>query len=120
MRAWAIIYTIVFLIFGIVGFIPQFHVNGRLFALFEENAALNILYLLTGGFALWVSLMSRRWMRLYFQVVGIIYGIIAIGGFALLDREVLFFLANNSNNTWFAVCVAVIALILGFSLGAKK
>ncbi|MCP5470110.1 MAG: DUF4383 domain-containing protein [Chlamydiales bacterium] len=120
MRFWAVIFAVVFLIFGFLGFNSNWLIDGKLFGLFVVNLWLNILYLFVGGFAVLICFTSRNSMRLYFQVVGIIFGLIAIGGFILLDREMLFFLANNSNNTWFSVCVAVIALILGFSVGAKK
>ena len=120
MRTWAIIFGIFFLLLGILGFIPAWFVQGLLLSLFETGMWLNILYLVTGVFGLFVSLFSRRVMRLYFQAFGIFYAIIGIGGFIFLHREKLFFLANNSNNTWLSILTAAIALILGFGYRSKN
>lgn len=120
MRTWAVIYGIVFLTLGILGFIPVWFVEGLLLSLFEVNMWLNILYLATGALGLFSTLFRREATRLYFQVVGIVYTILAIGSFVFLDRKMLFLLANNNNNTWLSIVAGAIALILGFGYRRKN
>ena len=117
MRAFAFIFGIMFLLIGIAGFVPDIVPNDRLAEIFRVNLWLNMLHVASGVFAFIVGLMGRTSTRFYFQLVGILYGILAILGFVYAERDILGIFASNSPDTWFHVIMAIAALILGY--GAK-
>ena len=53
--------------------------------------------------------------QLFFQVFGIIYGLVAILGFIAGDRLIMGTIANNLADAWFHLIVAAVSLYLGFS-----
>jgi Domain of unknown function (DUF4383) len=111
----ATIFGAAFLIAGLLGFIPAAAPNGMLFGILHINAAHNIVHLLTGAVALFAAYSGVRASQLFFQVFGIIYGLVAILGFMAGDRHILGIIANNLADAWFHVIVAAVSLYLGFA-----
>lgn len=105
---------IVFLIIGILGFIPTASPHGMLFGLFYINPLHNIVHLLTGGIGLWVGGKNEDSAILFFQVIGIIYAIVAILGFIYKQGAIFGILANNHADAWLHLVIAVGAIYLGF------
>ncbi len=97
---------------GVVGFIPPLTRNQLLFNLFQIGSIHNIFYLLMGLFALSASA-SAVYAKLYFKILGIIFALIAILGFALNGN--LGFLQVNLADSFFHLIVAIIALYLGYT-----
>lgn len=114
MRPFAIIFGIIFLVIGIGGFIPSFVSENHLFATFRVNIWLNILHTASGLIGLGVGFGTIRASTLYFQIIGIVYSILAILGFIYGDKAIFGIFASNDPNTWIHVILAVAALILGF------
>lgn len=110
----AVIFGVVFLVIGILGFIPQALVGQNLFGLFHVNAAHNIVHLMSGIVALWCGLSSERASRIYFQVFGIVYGIVALLGIYYQNQDILGVVANNVHDIWLHAVIAAVALYLGF------
>lgn len=115
----ALSFGIVFTLLGIMGFIPYFSSEDLLFNLFKINIAINLIHILTGIIGLWVMSIQKYFTRLYFQVVGFVYALLAVLGFVYGDSSILGFIGNNAFMTWFHVIAAVIALILGFGTNNK-
>lgn len=114
LKTSAIIFGIVMLIVGILGFIPQFTPHGLLFGLFHVNAEHNWIHILTGIVSILCGLTSEHASRLYFQIFGIIYALVAILGFFYGDRPILGLIANNLADAVLHVIIAIFALYLGF------
>ena len=112
MRSWSVLYGIVFLALGILGFFPTQYLGQFLLGLFDANMWYNILYLITGGFGLLAAILPRPFIRLYLQVVGIIYTVLGVGG--MLFKGIHFPMAMH-NNTWLLIIAGIIALIVGFA-----
>lgn len=110
----AITFGVILIVIGILGFVPQVMENGNLFGLFHVNTAHNIVHLLSGLVALWCGLNSEHASRIYFQVFGIIYGIVALLGLYYQDRNILGVIANNVHDIWLHALISLVALYLGF------
>ena len=86
-----------------------------LFGVLHVNAAHNVVHLITGAVALLAAYKGVRASELFFQVFGIIYGLVAILGFIAGNRLIMGMIANNLADAWFHLIVAAVSLYLGFS-----
>lgn len=112
----AMAFGIIFILVGLLGFVSAVTPEGRLLGYFEVNAAHNLVHIVTGVIALVVGLASEKAARLFFQVFGIIYALVAVLGFAMGNQPLLGIVANNAADTWLHVLIAVISLYLGFGM----
>ena len=108
----ATIVGIAFIICGISGYIPSLSTNGLLFGVFLVDPIHSIADIIIGVIAL-VSAFRYKMDRLFFQIFGILFGILAIAGFVWKGN--LFFTTVNMSDTILHLVIAVIFLILGFS-----
>ena len=111
----AIIFGAAFLLAGLLGFIPAASPNGMLLGVLHVNAAHNIVHLITGVVALLAAYTGFRASQLFFQVFGIIYGLVALLGFMAGDRHIVGLIVNNLADAWFHLIVAAVSLYLGFA-----
>lgn len=118
MRTFAFIFGIIFLAFGIGGFIPVLVEEGLFLKVFRVNAWLNCLHIASGIYALIAASWDEKSSMKYFRFIGVLYAIVALSGFAYGDREIYRFFASNAPDTWFHVIASVAALILGY--GSKS
>lgn len=107
---------VVFLALGALSFVPAVTHDGTLFNLLAVNQATSIVYLLTGAVALWAGWTSTYASRMYFQVSGVVYGVLAIMGFFAANGEILNVIANNQTSTLFHTVIAVASLGIGFAM----
>jgi hypothetical protein len=114
MKKIAIIFGSLFVLTGILGFVPAATPDGHLFGLFHVNAFHNMVHLITGAIAIAVGLMSDRAAIYYFRTFGIVYGLVAIMGF-MRPNEMILGMAHNMADAWLHALVAVVSLMLGFS-----
>jgi len=114
LKTLAIIFGIVFLLVGILGFIPLFTPGGHLLGLFHVNTAHNIVHLLTGALALFCGMVSGRASKLFFQIFGVVYLLVALLGLYYQDQAILGIIANNVHDIWLHFAIAFVALYLGF------
>ncbi|MBP7075013.1 MAG: DUF4383 domain-containing protein [Rhabdochlamydiaceae bacterium] len=104
----------IFIIIGILGFIPGITEEGLLFGVFEVNAQHNFIYLLTGFIALIMSRKNQKITRYFFQIAGVVYLGIALLGFGHGDQPILGTIANNPADSWFNLIVSIVMLYIGF------
>jgi Domain of unknown function (DUF4383) len=115
LKTAAIIFGIVFLLVGVLGFVPGITTTGQmLLGIFHVNAVHNIVHLLSGAVALITGLTSMAAARMYFRVFGIVYALVAILGFFIGNGLLLGLISNNMADTWLHVLIALVALALGF------
>jgi hypothetical protein len=114
LKKCAMIFGIVMLAVGVLGFVPGVSVHDHLFGIFHINAAHNVVHLLTGIVAVGVSLASEKASRRFFQIFGFVYGLVAILGMVSGDRPVLGLIANNMADVWLHILIAAGSLALGF------
>ena len=106
---------IIFVLVGILGFVPALTPDGLLLTIFEVDAVHNIIHLVTGIIAV-MAAKSMDGSKKFLQVFGVVYALVAILGFFGPSHDVLG-VASNPADTWLHVVVAVIFLYLGFSGG---
>lgn len=103
------------LIIGVLGFVPGVtNDNNLVLGLFKVDALHNLVHIVTGILALYAGLTSAAASRMYFQIFGVVYSLVAILGFVYSDGKLLGLMANNLADTWLHVVIAVLALYLGF------
>ena len=110
----AILFGVVFLLVGILGFVPAVTKDQMLLGIFHVNAAHNCVHLLSGVVALLAGMTSLGAARMYFRIFGLVYGLVAVMGFFVGDGMLLGLISNNTADTWLHVGIAAVSLILGF------
>ena len=123
-RTFALLFGIVFLAVGILGFgvVPQvlegkagsgLEVEGHLFGLFHVNGIHNIVHLL---FGLWGLVASRSLAGAvgYFRVVAIVYALLAIIGLIPQTADGFGRVPLGGNDVWLHAALAVVAAYFGW------
>ena len=116
LKNMANVFGVVFLLIGILGFVPGITSNGMLLGIFHVDAIHNIVHLLSGAVALYVGMTSASASKTYFQVFGVVYALVAILGFVDYGSDKLIgLMAINPADTYLHVVIALVALYLGFA-----
>ena len=113
-KTMAVLFGVVFLLIGILGFVPAVTKDEMLLGIFHVNAAHNVVHLLSGAVALFCGMNSVSASRMYFRIFGVVYGLVAVMGFFVGDGMLLGMISNNTAVTWLHVAIAAVSLILGF------
>lgn len=100
---------------GVLGFVPSASPGGLLLGLFQVDTLHNIVHLVTGLLALTAasSIVPEFTTRRFFQIFGVIYGIVALLGL-FQPGPVLGMMANNTADTVLHIVIALVSLYLGF------
>jgi len=113
-QSLAKIFGYVLIAVGILGFVPGITSDaGNLLGIFHVDTLHNIIHLLTGVLALLAARGTGEYVRLYFQVFGVVYAIVAVAGFLQGDTVLGLFGVNTADNLLHIV-IAAIALYAGF------
>ena len=109
----ATVFGAVFVVVGILGFVPAFTPDGHLLGIFEVNGVHNIIHLVSGVAALALSRTHKN-ARLYFQVFGIVYGLVTLLGVFYGDNDLLGIVAHNVADIFLHLIITTAALYFGF------
>jgi hypothetical protein len=116
-RSFALVLGIVFVLIGILGFVPVFVPGGALLGIFGVNALHNVVHLLFGVVGIAAALTG--WPRIYNQVAGIVYFLIGILGFipALVPHGLLLGLVDvNVADNILHLVIGAAAVYVGFAI----
>lgn len=119
----AMVFGVVFLLAGILGFIPAAapqHSDGMryLLGLFMTGGVENVIHLLSGATALAAAFNSERLAQLWFRVLGVVYAVVTVVGFAQKDTVLGIFDVNTADN-FLHLLLAVVILAIGFGLKSE-
>ncbi len=110
-------FGIIFIVIGVLGFIPGLTKDGMLLGIFQVDAVHNVIHLLSGIVAL-LCAGSMSNAKTYFKIIGVVYALVTILGFVGSGSVLGFIMVNIADNI-LHLLIAVIALVLGFG-GPKK
>lgn len=110
-KIFAFLFGVGFLTLGLMGYMPEHVVDGNLFGYFYVDDIRNIVHVVTGILALLASF-SNSGSRLFFQLAGLLYGLVTVLGFVFAGD--LFITHVNMADNILNLATAVIALYLGF------
>src|SRR5437867_9009906 len=120
-KAAAILVGLIFLLIGIVGFVPAITpANGMLLGIFHVNTAHNIVHLASGIVFLLCGMAGTGPSQTFFRIFGIIFGVVALLGFFYVVNAQLGIVANNTAETGLYVVLAVVMLFFGFSPSVSR
>lgn len=116
----ALIYGVVFVLIGLAGFVPALTPDDSnsmplLFGLFMVGVLHNSIHLGSGLVALAAS-KKAEWARMYFQIFGLVYALVAIIGFIQKDTVLGLFHVNLADNL---LHLFLAVSMLGIGFGAK-
>jgi hypothetical protein len=108
------LFGIVFVLVGILGFVPGITTDNHLLGIFEVDVLHNIIHLATGLIAFWAaSTMANS--RLFFKLFGVIYALVTILGFMMGGSILGLFMVNAADN-FLHLVIALVALYAGFMM----
>lgn len=118
LKLLAILFGLIMIVIGILGFLPDFTPNGNLFGIFSVNPMHNMVHLVTGLAALVCGLSNAFASKVFFILFGLVYGAVAIMGFMHGDG-LLYGMAINQAGNWLHVAISLFSLYVGFFVKNK-
>jgi hypothetical protein len=120
-KTMAVLFGVVLLVVGILGFVPAVTKDQMLLGIFHVNTAHNAIHLLSGIAALICGMTGVGASRMFFRIFGLVYAAVAIMGFLNPgDTMLLGLVANNTADTWLHVGIAAVSLLLGFAPASRE
>ena len=115
-KSVAILFGIVFIAVGILGFVPGATTDQMLLGIFHVNPAHNAVHILTGVVALLAGMAGAGGAKMFFRIFGLVYALVAVLGLMHLgqDTMLLGLISNNDADTYLHIGIAVVSLLLGF------
>ena len=115
-KTMAVLFGVVFILIGILGFVPAVTKDEMLLGIFHVNAAHNVVHLLSGAVALFAGMTSVGASRWYFRIFGVVYGLVAVLGLMNMGQHTMLLglISNNDADTFLHIAIAAVSLLLGF------
>jgi hypothetical protein len=114
-RTLGLVMGSLFLLGGILGFVPGVTKNGMYFGIFLVNTPHNILHIASGAIFLIVGSLGAGAARLWFQIFGVFYAAMALTGFKVGDGMICGVISNNRYDSWGHAVLALGMLVIGFA-----
>jgi hypothetical protein len=109
----AIVLGAVFVLVGVLGFIPNPIVGPD--GIFMTNMSHNLIHLVSGAVLL-AGAYTSLGPSLALKIIGVIYAIVASLGFVMSGDMLLGMVAMNAADRWLHVLLAIVLLAAGFGL----
>src|ERR1700716_1708800 len=95
----ALLFGVVFLLVGILGFVPAATSNEMLLGTFHVNFAHNLVHLASGVVFLLCGMAGAGASSTFFKIFGVVYAVVAVLGFMKGDGLLLGIVSNNMADT---------------------
>ena len=115
-KTLGMLFGIVFLAVGILGFVPGITKDDMLLGIFMVNATHSVVHIVSGAIFLFASMSGAGAARLWFQIFGVVYALVAVMGFVVGNGMIFGLISNNTNDTWLHVVLAAAMLLIGFAV----
>lgn len=116
LKVLAILFGLVMIIVGILGFLPEYTPGGLLFGIFAVNLQHNIIHLATGVVALLCGFASSTAAKTFFILFGLVYAAVAGLGFYYGEGMLFNLVSINNADNWLHTAIAAVSLYFGFFL----
>ena len=110
----AIVFGIVFVLVGLLGFVSNPIIGMNTDAIFLTDAIHNIVHLLIGVVLLIAGSKSEGAAASAMKLFGIVYLVLFLNGLVTPD-QLLGFVTQNQNDTWLHLILGIVLLIAGFT-----
>lgn len=114
LKTIALWFGVVFVAVGLLGFWEPATPRGQLLGIFEVDALHNWVHLLTGLVGIVIGFSTEVAARLFFQIFGIVYAVVAVLGFFYGHNALLGVMAHDWADAWLHVAIAAFALYFGY------
>ena len=104
-----------FLIGGILAFVPGVTKDGMYFGVFMVNTPHNIMHIISGAIFLIASILGAKLVRAWFLLFGALYAALAGIGFLVGERLIFGLIMNSPFDSWGHAGLALIMLVIGFT-----
>ena len=123
-RTAAFVLGIVFLIVGVLGYVPNpivGHTSDGGPAIFVTNNLHNLVHIIS-GILLLIGVYTALTPSLALKILGIVYAIVAVLGFVMMKGGdgMMFGIQMNMLDHWLHVVLAIVLLAAGFGLPAMR
>jgi len=108
-----------FLLGGLLGFIPGVIKDDMYLGIFMVNTAHNLLHIASGTFFLVAAMFSETLTTWWFRIFGAFYAAMAIMGFVIGNGTILGLISNNMYDAWGHAGLALIMLVIGFAASRR-
>jgi len=102
-----------FLAGGMLAFVPGVTKDGMYFGFFMVNTAHNVMHIASGAMFIAASLFGAKPARLWFQIFGAFYALLAGVGFVVGDGLIFGLIMNSLFDSWGHAGLALIMLSVG-------
>ena|SRR5256885_12661455 len=113
-KSLGMLFGIVFLAVGILGFVPGVTKDEMLLGIFMVNTVHSVVHIASGVVFLLASMAGGAAASLWFKIFGLVYAVVAVMGFVVGNGMIFGLISNNTNDTWLHVVLAVAMLAIGF------
>lgn len=119
-KTLAIIFGIIFVLVGILGFIGNPLVG--MGAFFAANMLHNLVHLVIGLVLLGVAFWSPAQSALWLKIMGWVYLVVAVLGFLLVSGtgDLLGLVTVNAADDWLHLVLAIILLVVGYKYASES
>ena len=115
---FARVFGVIFVLVGVLGFVPAAMTDGMLLGLFPVNTVHNIVHILLG---LWGLLAGGTAISAigYFKALTVIYALLAVLGLIPATQDLFGLAPIHGNDVWLHGVLALAAAYFGFGPPAK-
>jgi len=114
-RKLGVLWGFLFLLGGILGFVPAITKDEMFLGFFMVNTPHNILHIISGVLFLIASSMGTGAARTWFYIFGTFYAALSIIGFWEGDKMIFHLISNNRIDSWGHGFLALVLLTIGFT-----
>ncbi len=112
------VFGVIFVLVGVLGFVPAAMTNGMLLGLFPVNTVHNVVHILLGvwGLAAGGTVMAAVG---YFKAIAVIYAVLTVLGLIPATSDLFGLAPIHGNDVWLHAILAVAAAYFGFGARAR-
>jgi len=119
-RKLGLLWGFLFLLGGILGFVPAITKDEMFLGFFMVNTPHNILHIISGVLFLIVSSVGTGAARAWFYIFGTFYAALSLIGFWEGDKMIFNLISNNRIDSWGHGFLALVLLAIGFTNREKR